>query len=243
MRAQHRGEPFAHAYVSPRSARVGGSDARRAFVARGAAHARGSGRTRPGRGAARAVAQAARTSAFLPSARSQRSAKPLRRRLSRGGTLGRPPRARRGGRGRLAGRDDDPSTRHVPRHPAGRHPLPSARAVPRRAALGVSTPDSAPWERVSRLRRRHLFTLDGARSAAPASSPPRSTRAPACSQLRPRRSTGRRSGRGRGARCRPCRRAAELPEHDGLDAPGWYRLAVLPALLRDAVSAAAGGSA
>jgi carbon-monoxide dehydrogenase medium subunit len=37
--------------------------------------------------------------------------------------------------------------------------------------------------------------------------------------------------------------AIELPEHDGLDAPGWYRLAVLPALLRDAVSAAAGGSA
>jgi aerobic carbon-monoxide dehydrogenase medium subunit len=37
--------------------------------------------------------------------------------------------------------------------------------------------------------------------------------------------------------------AAELPEHDGLDAPGWYRLAVLPALLRDAVSAAAGSSA
>jgi carbon-monoxide dehydrogenase medium subunit len=32
----------------------------------------------------------------------------------------------------------------------------------------------------------------------------------------------------------------ELPEHDGLDAPGWYRLAVLPALLRDAVKAASG---
>lgn len=35
----------------------------------------------------------------------------------------------------------------------------------------------------------------------------------------------------------------ELPEYDGLDAPGWYRLAVLPALLRDAVRAATGGPA
>lgn len=30
--------------------------------------------------------------------------------------------------------------------------------------------------------------------------------------------------------------AAELPERDGLDAPGWYRLAVLPALLRRAIA-------
>jgi carbon-monoxide dehydrogenase medium subunit len=37
--------------------------------------------------------------------------------------------------------------------------------------------------------------------------------------------------------------AAELPEYDGLDAPGWYRLAVLPALLRDAVDSAARGVA
>jgi len=37
--------------------------------------------------------------------------------------------------------------------------------------------------------------------------------------------------------------ASELPEHDGLDAPGWYRLAVLPALLRDAVDTAARGTA
>ena len=36
---------------------------------------------------------------------------------------------------------------------------------------------------------------------------------------------------------------AGLPERDGLDAPGWYRLAVLPALLRDAVARIAGEAA
>jgi carbon-monoxide dehydrogenase medium subunit len=37
--------------------------------------------------------------------------------------------------------------------------------------------------------------------------------------------------------------AAEVTSRDGVDAPGWYRRAVLPALVRDAVQAATGGGA
>ena len=38
------------------------------------------------------------------------------------------------------------------------------------------------------------------------------------------------------------RRRRGCPVRDGLDAPGWYRLAVLPALLRDAARSLGGGA-